>query len=205
MFEQLFGSKTRVKLMQVFLENPGKKFYVRELTRMTDSLINSVRRELDNLVKLKLVVAEDLEEKAEPQEEEVVAKTFNAKKFYVLNPNNLIHRDLLNLFSKGKMLIEKRLIEKLKDLGDVQYLAFGGLFVDDSGADTDILIIGQYNKSKAKEIIDQFEKEIERPVRYTLFDSVEYNLRMDIADKFLAGILKNERNMVLINRLEEKE
>jgi len=191
--------------MQVFLENPGKKFYVRELTRMTDSLINSVRRELDNLVKLKLVVAEDLEEKAEPQEEEVVAKTFNAKKFYVLNPNNLIHRDLLNLFSKGKMLIEKRLIEKLKDLGDVQYLAFGGLFVDDSGADTDILIIGQYNKSKAKEIIDQFEKEIERPVRYTLFDSVEYNLRMDIADKFLAGILKNERNMVLINRLEEKE
>lgn len=205
MFEQLFGSKTRVKLMQVFLENPGKKFYVRELTRMTDSLINSVRRELDNLVKLKLVVAEDLEEKAEPQEEEVVAKTFNAKKFYVLNPNNLIHRDLLNLFSKGKMLIEKRLIEKLKDLGDVQYLAFGGLFVDDSGADTDILIIGQYNKSKAKEIIDQFEKEIERPVRYTLFDSVEYNLRMDIADKFLAGILKNERNIVLINRLEEKE
>jgi len=191
--------------MQVFLENPGKKFYVRELTRMTDSFINSVRRELDNLVKLKLVVAEDLEEKAEPQEEEVVAKTFNAKKFYVLNPNNLIHRDLLNLFSKGKMLIEKRLIEKLKDLGDVQYLAFGGLFVDDSGADTDILIIGQYNKSKAKEIIDQFEKEIERPVRYTLFDSVEYNLRMDIADKFLAGILKNERNMVLINRLEEKE
>ena len=33
MVEQLFGSKTRVKLLSLFLNNPGRSYYVREITR----------------------------------------------------------------------------------------------------------------------------------------------------------------------------
>ena len=57
MIEQLFGSKTRVKLLQLFLANPGRSFYVRELTRKIDEQINSVRRELSNLMELSLQIA----------------------------------------------------------------------------------------------------------------------------------------------------
>ena len=42
--EKLFGSKTRAKLLKLFFENPGKSFYVREMTRVIDEQINSVRR-----------------------------------------------------------------------------------------------------------------------------------------------------------------
>ena len=49
--EQLFGSKTRVKLLQLFFRNPNRAFYVREITRKIDEQINSVRRELANLRK----------------------------------------------------------------------------------------------------------------------------------------------------------
>lgn len=185
--------------MQVFLENPGKRFYVRELTRLTDSLINSVRRELDNLIQLKLVIAEDL-----PQKDAAIdaARAFNAKKYYTLNASNVFQRDLLNLFSKGKLLVEKHLVEKLKALGDLQYLAFGGIFVDDAGAATDLLVIGQFNRLKAKEILEQFEKETGKEIRYTLMDEIEYNVRQEVADKFLVGILSNERNMIIINNLK---
>ena len=31
MVEQLFGSKTRVKLLSLFFNNPGRPFYVREI------------------------------------------------------------------------------------------------------------------------------------------------------------------------------
>jgi hypothetical protein len=214
MFEQLFGSKTRVKLMQIFLENPGKRFYVRELTRLTDSLINSVRRELENLTQLKFIVVEDLEREAEEKGEKVEkaskkkvvedeAKTFNAKKYYTLNANNVFQRDLLNLFSKGKLLVEKQLVEKLKALGDLQYLAFGGIFVDDSTATTDVLIVGQFNRPKAKEVIEQFERETEKSVRYTLMDQMEYDLRQEVADNFLSDVLSNDRNMVIINNLKK--
>lgn len=55
MFEQLFGSKTRVKLLSLFYNNPERPFYVREITRKIDEQINSVRRELQNLLNIGIV------------------------------------------------------------------------------------------------------------------------------------------------------
>src|ERR1700750_1425673 len=55
MVEQLFGSKTRVKLLQLFYSNPNRSFYVREITRKIDEQINSVRRELSNLLSIGII------------------------------------------------------------------------------------------------------------------------------------------------------
>src|SRR3982751_302178 len=58
MVEQLFGSKTRVKLLQLFYSNPNRSFYVREITRKIDEQINSVRRELSNLLSIGIIVSD---------------------------------------------------------------------------------------------------------------------------------------------------
>ena len=63
MIEQLFGSKTRVKLLQLFYSNPNRAFYVREITRKIDEQINSVRRELSNLLSIGIIVSENTENK----------------------------------------------------------------------------------------------------------------------------------------------
>ena len=55
MIEQLFGSKTRTKLLRLFFMRKEAKFYVREITRLIDERINSVRRELENLKKFGLI------------------------------------------------------------------------------------------------------------------------------------------------------
>src|ERR1041384_3015953 len=55
MIEQLFGSKTRVKLLQLFYSNTNRSFYVREITRKIDEQINSVRRELSNLLSIGII------------------------------------------------------------------------------------------------------------------------------------------------------
>ena len=55
MVEQLFGSKTRVKLLKLFMSNPNRSFYVREITRKIDEQINSVRRELSNLLSIGII------------------------------------------------------------------------------------------------------------------------------------------------------
>src|ERR1700742_2611576 len=59
MIEQLFGSKTRVKLLQLFYSNPNRSFYVREITRKIDEQINSVRRELSNLLSIGIITSEN--------------------------------------------------------------------------------------------------------------------------------------------------
>src|ERR1700722_9196026 len=58
MIEQLFGSKTRVKLLQLFYSNPNRSFYVREITRKIDEQINSVRRELANLLNIGIILSD---------------------------------------------------------------------------------------------------------------------------------------------------
>lgn len=206
MFEQLFGSKTRVKLIRLFIDNPEKRFYVRELTRLTDSLINSVRRELENLVDLKLVVIEQrIPETKRKENEEVKKKTFNTKKFYRLNPKNIFYQDLQKLFSKGKILIEKKLIEKIKRLGDVNYISLGGVFVEDEKAASDLLIISNIEKQKIIQLISKFEKDIAAPLNYTIMNDSEYELRRDICDRFLLDIIENENNVVYVDKLVKKK
>src|SRR5580700_4053471 len=59
MIEQLFGSKTRVKLLQLFYSNPNRSYYVREITRKIDEQINSVRRELSNLLSIGIILSDN--------------------------------------------------------------------------------------------------------------------------------------------------
>ena len=199
MFEQLFGSKARVKLMKVFLENPEKRFYVRELTRLTDCLINSVRRELDNLMGIKLITMQEIVAKKDGEK-----KGLNAKKYYYLNEKNLFLQDLKNLFAKGQILLEKKLVERIKRLGEIKYIAFGGISVDNEKANTDLFVIGDLDKDKAVSGMAKFEKEVGKKIRYTIMNESEYVLRRDIADSFLIDFLEDDKKVVVLDQLKKR-
>ena len=202
MFEQLFGSKTRVKLIRIFLDNPDKLFYVRELTRMSDSLINSVRRELQNLINLKIIIEQKVSSKK--KKDQVVSK-INAKKFYQLNPKNIFQKDLQSLFSKGKVLVEKKLVDRIKRMGDIKYLALGGVFTHDERAVSDLFVVGDFDKQKMIAVLNKFEKELEKDINYTVMQEEEFKLRNDISDRFLLDILENEKNFIFVDRLAKKQ
>ena len=51
MFADLITSKSRIKLLAVFLAEPFEMFHVRECVRRTGDEINAVRRELQFLEK----------------------------------------------------------------------------------------------------------------------------------------------------------
>src|SRR6187431_2920777 len=63
MIDKLFGSKTRVKLLHLFMNHPGQSFYVREITRIIDEQINSVRRELSNMLEVGVITSETSDNK----------------------------------------------------------------------------------------------------------------------------------------------
>ena len=82
--EKLFGSKTRAKLLKLFFETPEKSFYVREMTRVIDEQINSVRRELLNLESIGIIKNE----------------TFDNKVYYSANTKHPYCRPLNEMFTK---------------------------------------------------------------------------------------------------------
>ena len=189
-FEQLFGSKTRVKLLRLFLVTTEPiHYYIREICRITGEHLNSVRRELDNLEKLGLIVKEKVE-----------AKDDAGKIFYKTNRNFILFNELKTLFIKSQLLLEKSLVQKLGEIGNVQLLVLTGGFTSNTDVATDLLIVGRLKAAALAKIIKQFEKELGRDINYTLLSTSEFTYRRDLTDLFLYNILENKK-VVLIDNL----
>lgn len=196
MLEQLFGSKARVLLLRLFLNNPERSFYVRELVRGLDLHINSVRRELSNLEQvgiISLFTKLDLEK-------EVEKKLKDNKKYYKLNHNFVFIEELRSLLIKAHLILEQSLVEKAKKLGKVEYFLLSGVFVGRNDAPVDLLIVGKIDKRRLAKMIDDFEKELGQPINYAVMPREDFNYRRDVADKFLYDLL-DKKNLILIDFL----
>lgn len=201
MIEQFFGSKTRVELLQFFFNNTNRHFYVRELVRRTGMQLNSIRRELENLAKFGIL----MEDKDYKETNNLLTKDkkFNLpikKKYYKLNKNFVLYKEIEILILKSKLLLEKRLIEKVQEIGDIKYLLLTGVFTGVKNSLVDILIVGDVDKIKIKELISKFSGYINREINYTLLTKEDYKYRWTIKDKFLFNILENE-NIVVLDKI----
>jgi len=191
--EQMFGSKTRARLMALFLQQPQDTFFVRELTRRIDAQLNSVRRELKNLVQLGF-----LSEKQCLQKES--NRLSDKKKYYCVNQDFILFEDLRSLFQKVQILVKQNLVQEIQERGHVDYFAFTGRFVDASDIPTDIFIVGSITQEDLEQMISKFEEEIPYEINYTLMTKEEFLDRRQVADRFLMSILNGER-VVMIDRI----
>ncbi len=157
MLDHLFGSKTRVALLRLFFDNPDQPFFVRELTRELGAQINSVRRELENLAALGIVqVTDNIPVPAADAVVEIIPKGLNKKKYYLLNKSFVLHAELSGLFSKSHLLLEKELLNELRNIGQVQYLALTGFFTGLPNAKTDMLLVGTVNKEYVSTLLTRY-------------------------------------------------
>jgi len=212
MLEQLFGSKTRVRLLRLFLQNQSEAFFVRELTRKIGAQINAVRNELENLLDMGIVVAAEfplphsgIPGVALAQTPAPVAKPPKKKKgrastqrkYFRLNTDSLIAGELRALFVKAQVLLEKDLVRKITEAGSVNYMALTGFFVGQDAAPTDVFIVGKIGKDRAAALIRSFEREVGRELNYTIMTPQEYKYRRDVTDRFLYSILESKKIVVM--------
>ncbi|MDQ5953372.1 MAG: hypothetical protein QG647_106 [Patescibacteria group bacterium] len=209
MIEQLFGSKTRVKLLGLFYQNPGRAFYVREITRKIDEQINSVRRELANLLSIGIISSD----------------TSNNKLYYEAN-QNFEHYDALASMFGGVPLKKssKKKTDTAKDgktedqvastdeaieqatkapqdesvaslikAGNVRLLVYTGQFTRDDLAGVDIFMVGDINTSNLENAISLLEKSEKKSLRYSVLTPQEYMYRRQINDRFVSNFLQSKK------------
>ena len=185
MLEQLFSSRTRVKLLKKFLLNPDNKYFVRELTREIDERINSVRRELDNLISINFLI------------------TFNQdkKKFYQVNKDFLLFTEFEALIIKSQGLIENKIIDRIKKIKGIKYCVLTGRFIKQLDTLTDILVVGdRIEADKFKQIVKLLEKNFDQEINYTILSTPEFNSRSQMTDKFIYNIL-NSPKIVVVDKI----
>lgn len=200
MLEQLFGSKTRIKLLRLFLNHPGKAYFVREITRVVKSQINSVRRELENLESIGLIMTEV--DKGAKKGKKKKRRSKQEKKYFKINEDNILFPELKALLLKAQLLLERDLVKSLSEVGNINYLALTGMFVGLKDCSTDILIVGKINHKSIARLVRKFERELGKEINYTVMSTSEYNYRKDVTDKFLYSILENKR-IVIIDKMAE--
>lgn len=184
--EQLFGSRTRARLLGLFLENADRAFFVREVARRVDAQLNAVRRELKNLLDVGIIIEND------GSEEEKGEK----KKFYQANTTFPLFEDLRNVMRKVGILMNKSLVEGLQEKGDVQLVLLTGRFVDAPTIPTDVLIVSDCTPEVVAAAIADFERDLGREVNYTALSLTEYRYRQDVGDRFLTTIFQ-EKHAIL--------
>ncbi len=199
MIEQLFGSKTRVKLLQLFFGNPNRSFYVREITRKIDEQINSVRRELANLLSIGIITSD----------------TVNNRLYYEVNQKFEHYAPLIAMFGgrpmtmtapvkaaeNPKQAAKPTMAEpaELKALGNIELALYTGQFTRDDSSGIDLLIVGNVNPNKLQKYVAELEAKENKELRYALFTLDEFQYRLQIKDRFITTV-RSAKKQVLFDK-----
>lgn len=195
MLEQLIGSKTRIKLLQLFFRFSERTFFVRELSRLIDTQMNAVRRELANLQQLGIIKQVDA---STAKIDEVGTER---SKYFKLNADFILFAEINALLLKSHELEEQKLIADIKKRGgNVKFLLLAGIFVGVKGAPTDLLIVGEIKAVQTAKLIHNFEKLVGRPICYTVMSIEEFSDRREIGDRFLYSLFES-KNIIAIDDL----
>lgn len=184
MLAKLFGSEARAKLLFTFFLNPEKSFYIRELSRDLNLQVNSVRRELDNLNNMGVLLVDASEE-----EDGKIAKKGD-KKYFKANPDFLLFSEMKSLFQKSQLLESQEFINRIQEICTPEAIYLSGVFTGASSSPTDLLIIGNIDRKKFTPLIKEFETQSGREVNYTIMDKAEFQYRKEISDRFINQILR---------------
>lgn len=181
--DKLFGSKTRAKLLALFFDNPEKSYYVREITRVIEEQINSVRRELNNLSSLGLVKTENYENKV----------------YYSANMKHPFARPMTEIFARssaksasmenGRVEVKHSSVWEgyLRPVANlVSALVVTNRLPGQDGLD--LLIIGDDRTHKLTKWAEVVEKRQGKPLNYAIMSREDYLYRRSVRDKFLGEV-----------------
>ncbi len=170
--KQLFISQTRLKLITIFFSNPKEIYYVRQLVRLVDEEINSVRRELENLKKSGIIESE----------------WRGNRLYYWANKQSPVFYDLLILANKNSGLGLK-LQHKNETLSPIKLVLYNYKFAvgeKRSQDGIDLIIVGDLFSLKEVDLLVKQEEEMRgHEINYMVMDKNEFQMRKQKRDQFI--------------------
>lgn len=188
MLQDIIISKCRVKLLQVFFNQPQEIFYIRQLVRLTGEEINAVRRELQHLEKIGLAKKENRGNRI----------------YYWMDKNHSLYGDLMSMVSKTVGLGET-IIKNRNKFGKIRLAMLSGRFARNlptKEGGVDLLVVGDMQLPELAKIIRPEETKLGREINYTAMSRQEFDFRKKRHDPFLQGILSDSRIMLIGDEMD---
>ena len=185
MLEELFVSRVRVKILQLFLSSPTDAlFHVREIVRRVAEEINAVRRELARMEKYGMASSE----------------WRGTKQTYKIFMDYLYYNELLSLVTKSSGL-GGNLIKNKQKLGRVKFAFISTKFIKgkklEAGEDVDLLVVGNIVLPELQSVISDEQAKRETEINYSFMDEAEFKFRVKRRDPFILKVLTQPKIMLL--------
>ena len=172
-------SKLREELLMLYITNPTKKYYLRELERILDFSVGNIRRELINLENSGLFLSENKGNLV----------------YFFLNKKYPLLKEVKSIILKnsGVSKILRNNLKKIKDVN--QAFIYGSFAAGDERADSDIdlMIIGKVDEEKLIEEINKIEKKLQRDINYTIYEKHDFKKKKEDGNAFIIDILKKKK------------
>lgn len=180
--KELFVSRVRVKLLQLFLSSRETLLHVREIVRRVSEEINAVRRELARMEKFGLVSSE-----------------WRAnRRLYQFRKDYVFYHELLGLVAKTTGLGGNIIKNKAK-LGKIKFAFLSNRFLKgiSSGTDdVDLLIVGSVVMPELQVLVADEQAKRETEINYSFMDEGEFKFRVRRRDPFILKVLMQSKVML---------
>ncbi len=178
MLKTLFTSSTRADVLSLLLNNPDDKFYIREIAAKLKKNPSGVKRELDKLQQMEIVISE---------------KVANLK-YFTANKQSALFSELKNLIAKS-LGFTGALKNHLRGNSVKAAFIYGTFVEDNESSSVDLLIIGSSTPALLIGLHD-IEGKFNKSINCYFLDESEYTIKRK-KDATLKRILQGKRINIL--------
>jgi len=177
--EGLFGSKSRARLLTIFVSHPAEEFYAQRLTTMTHLAESSVRYELGRLEKLGVLVA----------------RRAGREKNFRINDRHPLLPELKQMVYKTAGLGET-IRQAVDGMPNIQAafifgsVAKGG---EQATSDIDLFILGRPDQTRLAAALSEAEGRLGREINLVTMAPDEWRRRRNAGEGFINEVLRSPK------------
>jgi predicted nucleotidyltransferase len=179
MFGRLFTSRSRSKILELFLSGTFDEMHMREIARKIGGNINSVRRELYHLEDIGILAS----------------RKDGNQRYFRVNKDHPIYPELKAIYLKTAG-VGNMIRSSIHDVGKVQHCFIFGSFANGTeraDSDLDLFIVGDVDENVLIPVINALESKLNRDINYILYTPGEYRDRVERGDRFVLNVLEGKK------------
>ena len=181
-------TKTEAALLNLFLTNPERSFYMQEIGRILGKKPGAFQRTINNMVSEGMLISE---------------YKANAR-FFQVNKKFPIYKELKNIVFKT-VGVQGSIREVLEKAGNVELSFIYGSYAKAKEtylSDIDLIVIGNVNENNLIKELDTLEDKFQREINFKLYTFQEFKKVIEEKEPFILEIIRDKKIMLIGNENE---
>ncbi|MFC1577004.1 nucleotidyltransferase domain-containing protein [Candidatus Omnitrophota bacterium] len=179
MLQKLFGSKIRLKILSLFILNPKREYYSREIEREIRANFEAIRKMLLGLEETKLLKS----------------RISGKQRYYSVDTKHVLYPEIKSMILKTIGLGDI-LRDAFKDNDKIDSVFIYGSYAknrEDFESDVDIFVVGDISSKNLQTVISEIENKFQREINPTIYSALELREKYKAKNPFILSVFKQPK------------